>query len=97
MFALAPCLPLRTRTGKRVSFSKRRAKRLTNVRPRLLKKAEEGLLTETSRQLNRADKGATDVDGRSSRPIIVSNFSRAELDRMAAEIVDGKPDQPAHE
>jgi hypothetical protein len=95
--AQAPSLPLRTRTGKRVSFSKRRAKRLTDVRPRLLKKSEEGLLTETSLQLNRVDKGATDVDGRLSRPIIVSSFSPAQLDRMTAEIAEGNPDQPAHE
>lgn len=95
--AQAPYMPIRIRTGKDVSISQKRAKRLCHIRPRLLKKAEEGLLTETSLHLTRVDKGQTDVEGRLSKPVIVGKVSLAELDRMTAEVLHGKPDQPAHE
>jgi hypothetical protein len=89
--------PIRVRTGKDVHISNKRTKRLAYVRPRLLKKAQYGLLTETSLHLSRVDKGVTDVEGRLSRPVIVGDISRTELDRMAADVVGGKADQPAHE
>ena len=95
--ARAPNLPLQIRTGKGVNISKQRAQCLADIRPRLLKKIDDGLLTETSLQLSRVDKGATDIEGRLSRPVVVSNISSAELDRMATEVADGKKDQPAHE
>ena len=95
--ARAPHMPIRIRTGKGVKISKRRTKRLRDIRPRLLKKAQDGLLTETSLHLNRVDKGVVDVEGRVSRPTIVGNISRTELDRMTAEVIGGKADQPAHE
>jgi hypothetical protein len=93
----APFMPIRTSTGKNVIMRKKCKKRLTHIRPRLLKKAEEGLVTETSFHPNRVDKGQTDVEGRLSRPVIVGSMPRTELDRMVAELIDGKPDQPAHE
>jgi len=84
-------------TGKGVAIGHKLSKQLADAQPRLLEKVEEGLVTMTSIKLNRVDKGMTDVDGRSNRPIIVGNVSRTELDKMAAEVHDGKPDQPAHE
>jgi hypothetical protein len=95
--AEAPYKPIRIRTGKDVNISQKRTKRLRHIRPRLLNKAKEGLLTEMTLQFCRLDKGRTDVEGRSSRPIIVGKVSRTDLDRMAAEVIGGKADQPAHE
>ena len=93
----APYMPIHIKTGKNVSISKKRKQRLTHIRPRLLEKVEEGLVTETSLHLNRVDKGHMDVEGRLSRPVIVGSISRTELDKMAAELIDGKTDQPPHE
>lgn len=95
--AQAPHKPIRIKTGKDVNISQKRTKRLRHIRPRLLNKANEGRLTETSLQFCRLDKGQMDVEGRASRPVIVGKVSRTDLDRMTEEVVAGKPDQPAHE
>ena len=90
-------IPINMMTGKSVAIGQRLMKQLVDAQTRLLEKLEDGLVTMTSIKLNRVDKGLTDVDGRSNRPVIIGNIPHTELDRMAAEVHDGKPDQPAHE
>lgn len=89
--------PIQMMTGNSVAIGHKLTKKVVDAQPRLLDKVKEGLVTLTSLKLNRIDNDMTDVDGRSNRPVIVGNIPRAELDRMAAEVHDGKPDQPAHE
>jgi hypothetical protein len=92
-----PKMPIRMRTGKGVNVSRNRMKRLTRARPGLARNLDQCLITETSISFNRVDTGHTDVEGRVNRPVIVGNIAHAELDRMAAEAVGGRRNQPAHE
>ena len=85
------------KTGKGIVLGNTRIKHLKSARPILARNLEEGLATETSLEFNLVDKGHTDVEGRLTRPVIVGNISSTELDRMAAEVVGLKTDQPAHE
>jgi hypothetical protein len=91
--------PMTLQTGKSVTFSEAMQKQVAQERPQFFEKAQKNLITATHIILSHESKGEKDVDGRSSRPLVITGATsgRWSLDNMRRHALSGKDGQTPQE